>query len=467
MEHLTSYDLLVTNARLVTPEGVRTGALAVAGGRIARILSADAPLPAATRTLDAAGRYVLPGVIDSHVHFRTPGLTHKETWHHGSRAAAAGGVTTVIDMPNTEPPLHSLELAYAKAEMISGQSLVDYRFHFGVREDTVDVLRDLTPRVATSVKVFMTGHHTAPSVIRDPAVLDRIFAVAAERDLRLVLHAEDDGVFSLLDTHRPAPDSYGAYEPHRPRSGGIVAVAKVIDLVRRHGTAAHVLHVSSAEESDMLSAAGAAGLPVTYETTPHHLSFTASDTRRLGARIRLSPAIREERDQECLWRAVVSDQITTLGSDHAPHTPQEKVRPAPDAPPGLPGVQELLTAVFTGLVRRFPHVPLDDHMMLLSRLCAARPAALFGLDERKGALTEGRDADFVVFDPSANWLMSSREAHTKNTWSAYEGWTFTGHVDLTVRRGAVIWDSHDFGDPDGQWLDARPLRLHTARPATV
>ncbi|MFE6775095.1 dihydroorotase family protein [Streptomyces sp. NPDC057702] len=460
------YDLLVTNARLVLPDGVRQGALAVADGRIARVLTTpQAPLPAAVEHLDAAGRHVLPGIIDSHVHFRTPGLTHKETWFHGSRAAAAGGVTTVIDMPNTQPPLHTPEQALAKAELIAGQSLVDYRFHFGVGENTVDALRDLTPRIATSVKIFMTGHHTAPHVIRDPDILGRVFATAADRDLRLVLHAEDDGIFRLLDGNHTQPADYATYEAHRPRSAGIVAVTKVIELVRRYGTAAHILHVSSHEETELLHAAHAAGLPLTYETTPHHLSFTASDTRRLGARIRLSPAIREDRDQRSLWQAVTSRTITTLGSDHAPHTTEEKARPAPDAPPGLPGVQELLIAVYTGLRRRFPDTPVDDHLTTLARLCAAHPAALFGLDRHKGALVEGLDADFVIFDPDTTWHMSADKAHTKHRWSAYEGWTFTGHVDVTVRRGQVIWDGTDFGQPEGRWLDAHPLHLDTPQPA--
>ncbi|GAA2448344.1 dihydroorotase family protein [Streptomyces glaucus] len=463
--HPTPYDLVVTDARIVTPHGVRPGHLAVADGRIARILPSGETPPPARRTLRARGLHLLPGVIDSHVHFRTPGLTHKEDWAHGSRAAAAGGVTTVIDMPNTRPALHTVERAHQKAELIEGTSLVDFRFHFGVSPHTVETIRDLSPRVATSVKVFMTGHHTAPDVIHDPKVLARVFAVAAETGIRLVLHAEDDGVFALLDRRQGTPRHYDQYERTRPRSGGIVAVTKIIELVRRYGTAAHVLHVSSAEEADLLAAARHIGLPITYETTPHHLSFTAADTHRLGARIRLSPAIRHSDDQQRLWDALVGGEISTLGSDHAPHTIEEKSRPAPDAPPGLPGVQELLTAVFTGLRRRFPHTSVDDSLTLLARVCSAEPARLFGLDQQKGSLTEGLDADLVLFDPEATWLMSARHAHTKNHWSAYEGWTFTGRPTTTIRRGEIIWDGTSFGPAGGVWLDARNP-LATEEPAT-
>ncbi|GAA0441438.1 dihydroorotase family protein [Streptomyces olivaceiscleroticus] len=452
-----AHDLLVIHARVVTPEGVRRAGVAVDGGRITALTAPDAR-PAAHRVLDAAGRHLLPGVIDSHVHFRTPGLTHKEDWAHGSRAAAAGGVTTVIDMPNTRPPLTDPGEAAAKAALIEGTSLVDHRFHFGVTEQTVDRLRDLTPQLATSVKVFMTGHHTAPHVIRDPATLDRIFALAAERGLRLVLHAEDDGVFTLLDAFLTPSDSYASYESRRPRTGGIVAAARVIELVRRHGTATHVVHVSSAEESDLLRAAAAAALPLTHEVTAHHLSFTATDTRRQGARLRLSPALRTAHDQDRLWAALMAGGVATIGSDHAPHTIEEKIRPVPDAPPGLPGTQELLTAVHTGMRRRHPELPADEALLRIARLASATPADLFGLAGRKGRILPGLDADFVLFDAERTWCMSAEHARSKCGWSAYEGWTFTGRPDVTVRRGQVIYDGRGahpwFGAPDGSWLPA-------------
>ncbi|WP_030061715.1 MULTISPECIES: dihydroorotase [Streptomyces] len=452
-EHEVPYDLVIRGGRLVTPEGVRPGTVAVRGGRISALLPQDARVTA-TETIDAAGRHVLPGVIDSHVHFRTPGLTHKEDWAHGSRAAAAGGVTTVIDMPNTQPPTHDAKDAWAKAALIEGQSLVDYRFHLGVGTDTVDALADLDPRVATSVKVFMAGHHTAPHVIHDPAVLARIFSIAADRGLRVVLHAEDGGLFDLLDGYLPSPTSYRAYEPARPRTGGIVAVARVIELVREYGTAAHILHTSSAEECDLLMAAREAGLPVTFEATPHHLSFTRNDITRLGARIRLSPAIREERDRERLWEALIQDGLATLGSDHAPHTVEEKTRPPADAPPGLPGVQELLPAVFTGMRQRWPDRPVDELLSQLTRLAAGRPAELFGLGRSKGRIEVGYDADLVVFDADATWFMTADDVQSKCGWSAYEGATLVGRPETTVRRGEVIWDRRtgEFGSPDGRWL---------------
>ncbi|QMU71480.1 dihydroorotase family protein [Streptacidiphilus sp. P02-A3a] len=456
------YQLVVHGVRLVTAEGVAPGGIAVADGRIARLLG-PGERPPAVRYLDGGGRHLLPGLIDSHVHFRTPGLTHKEDWAHAGRAAVAGGVTTVIDMPNTVPPLLTPQDTHRKAELITGRSLVDFRFHLGVAGDDPSPLLEAGPREATSVKVFLAGHHTAPHVVREPAALERVFRTAKEAGLRLLLHAEDDGVFALLDRWRGEPTAYAEYERHRPRSGAISAVARVLELVQRHGTAVHVLHVSTAEEADLLTAAGHAGLPVTFEVTPHHLSFTTRDAEHLGARVRLSPAIREGRDQERLWQAVLDGQAATLGSDHAPHTRTEKLRPPADAPPGLPGVQEMATAVHTGLRRRAPGTDTDTQLQSLVRLLATRPAELFGLDRQKGQLRPGLDADFVLFDADQRWMFGPGDVQSKCGWSAYEGWTMTGRVLLTARRGETVYaldpdGGESFGAADGRWLHADALQ---------
>jgi dihydroorotase len=452
-------ELAVVNGRLVTPDGIVRGGVAIAGGRIVRLLG-PGDAGDAGDVIDACGHYVLPGLIDSHVHFRTPGLTHKEDWEHGSRAAAAGGVTTVIDMPNTDPPLLDLDGCEQRAELVAGRSLVDFRFHPGVDEDSAAQLAAPAAREATSVKVFMTGHHTARHVVRDAHVLDAVFERAAQAGLRVLLHAEDDAVFALLDRARDAAGTSCDFERVRPRSGGIVAVARVIELVRRHGTAAHVLHVSSAEEVDLLSAAAGAGLPVTFEVTPHHLSFTAADVDRVGARLRLSPAIRRAEDRDRLWAAVLDGEVATIGSDHAPHTSEEKARPGLEAPPGLPGVQELLPALHTGLVSRLAGGA-DERMALIATRLGSMPADLFGLAARKGRLAVGLDGDLVIFDAGAEWTFDAAGVQARCGWSAYEGWRMIGRPLTTIRRGQVIWDAATgtFGRPDGVFLAAEPAVL--------
>ncbi|MFE9724316.1 dihydroorotase family protein [Streptomyces sp. NPDC005794] len=454
--HAAEADLVVAGGRLVTPDGVRAGSVVVRDGRVAALVDPGDPLPSGPR-LDARGRYVLPGLIDSHVHFRTPGLEHKETWEHGSRAALAGGVTTVLDMPNTRPPSLDTASLRAKAALIAGRSYVDHRFHMGADPDHPEVLADLDPAVATSAKAFMAGHHTAPVVFREAHQLEAAFAAAARGNVRLVLHAEDQHVFDLLDSRSGDPESYDAYEPHRPRSGAIVAVAKVVHLARTHGTKVHVLHVSSAEETDLLAAAAAEGLPITFEVTGHHLSFTDHDTARRGPRTRLSPAIRAPRDRERLWQAVLSGEASTVGSDHAPHTVEEKNRPPAEAPPGLPGVQELAVSVWTGLLAR--GIEADAAAVHLARLMGTGPADLFGLPG-KGRLTVGADADLALLDPSARWQLSAEHVHSLCGWSAYEGWMFTGRFTTVVTGGRVAWDlaRGTVGEPRGRWLPgpARP-----------
>ncbi|WP_371480638.1 dihydroorotase family protein [Kitasatospora sp. NBC_00315] len=464
-ESATTADLVVTGGLLVTPEGVREGAVVIRDGLVDAVLDVDEPLPAGPR-LDATGRYVLPGLIDSHVHFRTPGLEYKEDWEHGSRAAIVGGVTTVLDMPNTRPFSLDPDDLLAKAELIKGRSWVDYRFHIGADPANPSVLADLDPEVATSAKVFMAGHHTAPVVASDPEQLRAIFEAAAEGGVRLVLHAEDQHVFDLLDTWQGEPGTYAEYEPHRPRTGAIVAVARVIELVRRYGTAAHVLHVSTAEEVDLLVAAAAEGLPVTFEVTGHHLSFTDADTCRRGPRTRLSPAIRGLSDQQRLWHAVLGGQAASLGSDHAPHTVEEKNRSATEAPPGLPGVQELAVGVWTGL--RSQRLSPDEAALTLARLMGTGPAELFRLPG-KGRIAVGADADLVLFDPQARWQMSGSDVRSKCGWSAYEGWTFTGRVETTVKAGKVVWDlgTGFAGEPSGRWLSPAPLAGQAGAPAVA
>ncbi|MFJ2091620.1 dihydroorotase family protein [Streptomyces sp. NPDC087901] len=453
MVRLTPADLAVTAGRLVTPTGVRAGTVLIREGRVIDVLDPGVAPPPGVPVTDAGDSYVLPGLIDSHVHFRTPGLTYKEDWEHGSRAAVAGGVTTVLDMPNTSPPALTAEAVREKAALIAGHSLVDHRFHIGADPARPETLAGLEPAVATSAKIFMAGHHTAPTVFRDPAQLEKAFIAAAEGGVRLVLHAEDGELFALLDEWWGTPDSYLDYEARRPRSGGISAVAKVIELVRRHGTAAHILHLSSREEADLVCAARAAGLPVTFEVTGHHLSFTDTDTLRLGARTRLSPSIRQQSDQDRLWQALASGQADTIGSDHAPHTIEEKTRSVQDSPPGLPGVQELAVAVWTGMRRRLPDEHPDVAVERLVRHMSTRPAELFGLRD-KGRIAPGADADLVFFAPDDTWMLSARTMRSKCGWSAYEGWTMTGRVTRTMRRGQVVWDadSGTFGSYEGRWI---------------
>ncbi|WP_433788717.1 dihydroorotase [Actinoplanes sp. CA-252034] len=363
-------------------------------------------------------------------------------------------------MPNTVPPLFTPEDLEKKVTEVAGTSLVDYGFHAGVDPRRPALVREFAGAGVASVKAFLTGHHTAPHFLRGPDALRDFFAHVEGTGLLALFHAECAEVFALLDGWRGEPDSWRDYERHRPRTAAIVAVSRLIDLCRDTGTPIHVLHVSTREEADLLTAAGAAGLPATFEVTGHHLTFTADDTAALGARIRLSPAIRERADQDRLWDAVRYGHARTVGSDHAPHEHADKLRPPAQAPPGLPGVQELLAALFTGLRLRDPGADPGELLRPVTRLLGAAPAALFGLGHRKGRIEVGLDADLVLFDAEPTWSLAEADIRSKCGWSAYQGRAFVGRVTTTLRRGEVVYqrtpETTVFGTPSGEWIRPRP-----------
>jgi dihydroorotase len=446
---MSTYDLVLRGGTIIGPDGGRDCDIAVVAGRIEAVLEPGQD-PVGHETLDISGKFVLPGLIDSHVHFREPGLDWKEDWYHGSRAAVAGGVTTVLDMPNTHPPLRTPAEADAKERLIDGRSLVDYAFHTGVGPGEAERLHVLPP--GASVKVFLSGHHTAPDVVRRDEDLISLFRAAKEHDLTLMFHAEDDDVFDFLDHWQGPPVSAADFESHRPRTGAIVAVWRLIGLCERFGTRVHVLHASSKEEADLLSAAKAR-IPISFEVTGHHLTFTAADTAKAGPWLRLRPAIRDSSDRDRLRRAVLSGQADTVGSDHAPHTVDEKRRPIADAPPGLPGTQELLASFVAAVHATDPDLADAEVLAHAVRVLADGPAQLFRLSS-KGAVEPGHDADLVVYDPRREWVFDADRISAKCGWSAYEGMRFRGRVERTFRAGQVVYDreSERFGTPDGRRL---------------
>jgi dihydroorotase len=448
-DHL--FDFVITNARLAFDTHVEAGGIAIDEGRIARLLPPDL-VPPARRTENAQGRYVLPGLIDSHVHFRTPGLTHKETWLTASRAAVAGGVTTVLDMPNTSPPLTHSKMIADKIRLIDGQSLVDYGFHLGVVPGHLDVLASVDFNVVASIKLFLAGHQTAPNIVTNPFEVEQIFLLASQRNIPLTLHAEDDKIFRILASSKKKLTPVLDFEVRHSRIGSIIAISHIIELVRKYRTQTHVLHVSSSEDVDILEAAAVLNLPITFEVTPHHLWLTSADGNRIGARAKISPALRTESDRKRLWEAVREGLVSTLGSDHSPHSSEEKALPFSEAPPGLPGVQELLPAFLTGLASNFPDMPPDERICHIVRLCATGPARLFGLDYRKGSLSVGLDADLVILDFERQWRVRPDNIYSLCGWSAYEGWLFSGVPQLTMRQGEVVYENGRFGTASGSFV---------------
>ncbi len=442
-------DWLITNAELVN-EGRRFHAdLRIKDGRIERI---DGKLAARAgeRVLDANGRWLLPGMIDDQVHFREPGLTHKADLASESRACAAGGITSYMEMPNTKPPATNraaLEAKYARAAEVSR---VNYAFYLGATNDNLAEIRALDPKAAPGIKVFM-GASTGNMLVDDPATLDGIFR---DTPVPIITHCEDTPM--ILANEEAAKARWGDDIPvsqHpliRSREACIKSTRLAIELARRHGTRLHVLHISTADECALFEPGPVAGKRITAETCVHFLHFCDADYARLGALIKCNPAIKSAADREGITRALAERRIDVLATDHAPHLATEKSAQYPRSPSGLPLVQYALQCA---LERVF------DGALTLERVVEAAmhaPATLFDVKER-GFLREGFHADLVLVDPQTPHAVTAAQVLSKCAWTPFEGHTFRSSIAATFVNGRRIWHDGQLDD------DVRGMRLEFAR----
>jgi dihydroorotase len=442
-------DTLIVNARLVNEEREFDGDLRVSRGRIVEIGSGLAARDRET-VVDAAGRRLLPGMIDDQVHFREPGLEYKADMASESAAAVAGGLTSFMDMPNTSPPTldaTALEDKYARA---NGRAWANYGFYMGTSTGNLDAIRALDPRTAPGVKVFM-GASTGNMLVDDPVILDAVFR---EAPTPIITHCEDTPMIEAELAKYKA--KYGGDIPAechpdiRSREACVKSTQLAISLARRHVSRLHVLHISTADELALFTPGplvDAAGVRkrITAETCIHYLRFDRADYARLGHLIKCNPAIKDASDREALIRALAEDTIDVLATDHAPHTLEEKMRPYTSAPSGLPLVQYALVAALelvhegrlttAQVVRKFAHAP----------------AQLFDVHER-GFLREGYRADLVLVDDTP-FTVRREDVLSKCGWSPFEGTTFHSRIATTWVNGEVVWNGERLvGEPQGQRL---------------
>ena len=431
-------DLVVRGGILATSGGTAPGDLWIEGGRIAAVVPPGTPCDAA-EVVDAAGCVVLPGAVDAHVHFRTPGLTHKEDWAAASAAAVAGGVTTVIDMPNTVPPTTSAEALRAKAAQVAGRSWCHYGFHGGVLRGGLGALPGLAEAGAAGFKVFL-GETTASLPPPEGPELREALAVLRDLGRRLAVHAEEG---AYLGAAAAGPDLL-AHGRVRPPEAEIWAVRRISALARETGAPVLVVHLSTAGGAAAVREARAAGADVQAEATPHHLLVTAEEAAAagLGALARVNPPLRGAADREALWAAVADGTVSQVGSDHAPHAPQEKAGPTP--PSGFAGVQNTLPYLCGD-----PRLPLS----LLVRLAAEGPARHFGLWPRKGHLAAGADADVAVLRVRAAPGPPARQWSRNPDGPLLRLCGARADVVATVVGGRVAFrDGAPCGEPRGRWV---------------
>ncbi len=442
-----TYDLILRGGTVVTPGGEARTDIGIRGERISRI--GDLSQAAAGEIYGAAGLHILPGVIDSQVHFREPGLEYKADLETEARSAALGGVTAVFEMPNTNPSTITPDLLLDKLARAKGRMDVDHAFYAGATHNNTDLLPVMERMVGCcGVKVFM-GASTGDLLVHDD---EGVAAVIKAIKRRAAFHSEDE---YRLAERRPLART-GDWTSHpevRDVESAVMSTKRLLRIARAAGKRIHVLHISTAEELDILRDAKDVA---SVECLPQHLTLAAPDCyERLKGYAQMNPPIREARHREALWRAVNAGIIDVMGSDHAPHTKEEKARPYPASPSGMPGVQTMVPIMLT-------HV--NDGKLSLQRfveLTSAGPQRVFGLAD-KGRIAEGYHADFTVVDLKRRETITADWSKSKCGWTPFDGFEATGWPVATLVRGGFVMRDGEIVTTGG----GKPIRFNeTLEPA--
>jgi dihydroorotase len=420
-----TYETVFAHGTVVNQDGVGARDIAVSGGRIVAI--GDIDRRAAGEVVDCTGLTILPGVIDTQVHFREPGAEHKEDLESGSRAAVMGGVTAVFEMPNTRPLTVSADALADKVRRGTGRMHCDFAFFVGGTAGNAHEVGELERLPgAAGIKIFM-GSSTGDLLVADDETL-RALLMNTRR--RVSVHAEDEPRLNeRLGLRREGdPSSHPVW---RDEMAALMATERLVRAARTTGARVHLLHVSTAQEMDFI---GAHKDYVSVEVTPQHLTLAASDSGRLGTRLQMNPPIREAFHRARLWQGVREGVADILGSDHAPHTLAEKAKPYPASPSGMPGVQTLVPVMLD-------HVAAGRlSIERFADMTSAGPARLFGI-AGKGRISVGYDADLTVVDLKRRQTITDAWSASRSAWTPYDGMAVTGWPVGTVVRGRrVMWE---------------------------
>lgn len=440
--------ILIKNATIIN-EGERyTGNVLIRDERIETIerFTAQSKLKADT-TIDAQGKYLIPGVIDDQVHFREPGLTHKATIYTESKAAVAGGVTSFMEMPNTVPQTTTIEELDKKFAIAQENSWVNYSFYFGATNDNIDQIKRVSPKHVCGVKVFM-GSSTGNMLVDNPSALEAIFKSSP---VLVATHCEDEQ--TIQNNLKYYKEKYGEEIPFhihpliRSAEACYLSSSMAVELAKKYGTRLHLLHLSTAKEMELLDDQTPLGQKrITGEVCVHHLWFSDKDYQRMGWRIKWNPAVKAEDDRLALMEAIKSGKLDVIATDHAPHTVEEKSNSYLQSPSGGPLVQHSLVAMLELASQNLISVE-----KVIEKMCHA-PADLFEIEQR-GYIREGYFADLVLVDPQSPWQVNKDNILYKCGWSPFEGNTFGAKVTHTLVNGQLVYHNGTFGEkPKGKAL---------------
>jgi dihydroorotase len=439
-----TFDLIIAGGTVVNHDGAGERDIGVLGGRIVGI--GALPRSAAAEVVDAAGLHVLPGVIDTQVHFREPGLEHKEDLETGSRAAVMGGVTAVFEMPNTKPLTTNAETLADKVRRARNRMFCDFAFYVGATRENVDEIPGLEHLEASAgIKVFM-GASTGDLLVEDEPTLERIIAGISRR---AAFHAEDEEVLRAR-AHLRRPGDPSSHPVWRNEEAALRATQRLVRLAEKHRKRVHVLHISTADEMEFL--AGHKDW-ASVEVTPHHLTLLSPDCyRRLGTFAQMNPPVRDECHAAAIWAALASGVVDVLGSDHAPHASEEKEHAYPESHSGMTGVQTLVPIMLD-------HV--NAGRLSLQRfvdLTSAGPQRLFGI-RGKGRIAVGYDADLTIVDMGRCEIITNGWIQSRCGWTPYDGVAVQGWPVGTIVRGRrVMWEGELLGPASGA-----PVRFFDAQ----
>ncbi|WP_353642061.1 dihydroorotase [Mesorhizobium sp. WSM2239] len=421
-----TFDLILKGGTVVNQDGIGLRDIGVTGGRIAAI--GDLSPASAGETIDCRGLHILPGVVDSQVHFREPGLEHKEDLESGSRAAVLGGVTAVFEMPNTNPLTTSAEALADKVKRATNRMHCDFAFWVGgTRENAAQIAELERLPGAAGIKVFM-GSSTGDLLVEDD---EGVASILRNTRRRAAFHSEDE--FRLRERlGERKEDDPSSHPVWRDEIAALRCTERLVRIARQVRARIHVLHISTAEEIAFLEAHKDVA---SCEATPHHLTLSADDYARLGTLLQMNPPVRDKRHRDGVWHGISQGVVDVLGSDHAPHTLEEKAKPYPASPSGMTGVQTLvpimLDHVNAGRLTLERFVDLTSH----------GPHRLFGM-ARKGRIAAGYDADFTVVDLKRRETITNEQAGSKAGWTPYHGKQVTGWPVGTIVRGRrVMWEA--------------------------
>ena len=429
---------LIKNAQIVNEGSIKTGDVLIENGVIKQI--ADSIENNEVKTIDAQGKYLLPGLIDDQVHFREPGLTHKATIATESKAAVAGGITTFIEQPNTVPQATTQKLLQDKFDLAEKSSYTNYSFMFGGTNDNLEELLQTNPKNVAGIKLFL-GSSTGNMLVDNPEVLEKIFS---STKLIISVHCEDEETIRKNTAHYK--EIYGddiPIELHpiiRSEEACYLSSSKAIELAKKTGARLHIFHVSTAKETELFRN----DIPleekqITAEVCVHHLWFTDADYKEKGTHIKWNPAVKTAADRDGLWNALLDDRIDVLATDHAPHTLEEKSNPYTKAPSGGPLVQHALLALAEKVKEGIWTLE-----KLVEKACH-NPAKIFQI-EKRGFIREGYFADLVLLDSAKPQTVSRDNVLYKCGWSPFEGTTFSSTVTHTFVNGVLMYNNGVFDE---------------------